>query len=190
MRKIILASASPQRKDFLEKAGLIFEVIPSNYEEDMTLPLLPDELVKFLSKEKAKSVADDFEDAIIISADTIVSFEDKIIGKPHTVEKARETLKILSGNTHFVYTGFTIIDTKSKKIISEAVETKVVFKELSLEIIDDYIEKDRPLKYAGSYTLNDIFNKFIEKIEGDHSNVIGLPVDSVMKALESFGVKV
>jgi len=87
MRKIILASTSPRRKELLEKAGLIFDVIPSNYEEDMTLDLIPEELAKFLSKGKAIDVAKNFNDAIIISADTFVSLDDKIIGKPHTEEK-------------------------------------------------------------------------------------------------------
>ncbi|KKP86489.1 MAG: Maf-like protein, septum formation protein, partial [Parcubacteria group bacterium GW2011_GWC1_35_8] len=129
MRKIILASTSPRRKELLEKAGLIFDVIPSNYEEDMTLDLIPEELAKFLSKGKAIDVAKNFNDAIIISADTFVSLDDKIIGKPHTEEKAKITLKTLSGKTHSVFTGFTIIDTKKDKIVSKVVETKVSFKE-------------------------------------------------------------
>ncbi len=188
MRKIILASTSPKRKELLEKAGLIFEVVPSNYEEDMTLDLVPCELAKFLSKGKAKDVAKKFDDAIIISADTFVSFGDKIIGKPHTAEKAKMTLRTLSGNTHSVFTGFTIFDTKTGKIVSKAVETKVIFKELSDEIIDDYVKNGNPLRYAGSYTLNDITDKFIEKIEGDPNNVIGLPVDAVMETLKEFAL--
>ena len=168
MRKIILASTSPKRKEMLEEAGLVFEVVPSNYEEDMTLNLIPSELAKFLSKGKAENVAKDFEDAIIISADTFVYFENNILGKPHTVEKAYKMLRTLSGKTHSVFTGFTIIDTRENKIISKAVETKVSFKELSDEMINDYIRNGNPLRYAGSYTLNDIADKFIEKIEGDH----------------------
>ncbi|OGJ05091.1 septum formation protein Maf [Candidatus Nomurabacteria bacterium RIFOXYC2_FULL_36_19] len=189
MRKIILASTSPRRKELLEKAGLIFDVIPSNYEEDMTLDLIPEELAKFLSKGKAIDVAKNFNDAIIISADTFVSLDDKIIGKPHTEEKAKITLKTLSGKTHSVFTGFTIIDTKKDKIVSKVVETKVSFKELSNEMIDDYIKKGNPLKYAGSYTLNDIADKFIEKIVGDPLNIIGFPVDTIMETLKEFGIK-
>jgi len=188
MKKIILASTSPRRKELLENAGLIFEVAPCDYEEDMTLDLMPDELAKFLSKGKAESVAKNFEDAIIISADTFVSFQNKVIGKPHTEEKAKITLRTLSGNTHSVFTGFTIIDTKKEKSISKVVETKVTFKELSDEMIDDYIKNGNPLKYAGSYTLNDIADKFIERIEGDSSNIIGLPVDTVMETLKEFGI--
>lgn len=156
MKKIILASTSPERKKLLEDTGLIFEVIPSNYEEDMTLNMSPEELAMFLSKGKGEDVASRIKDAIIISADTFVSFDNQLIGKPHTEEKAFITLRTLSGETHSVFTGFTIIDTKENKIISKVVETKVSFKELSDEMINNYIKEGKPLKYAGSYTLGDI----------------------------------
>lgn len=186
MRRIILASTSLRRKELLEKASFDVEVFPSNYEEDMTIDLIPVELAKFLSKGKALAIVDSFEDAIIISADTFVFFNGKIIGKPHTEEDAKITLKMLSGNTHSVFTGFTIIDTKKNKTISRAVETKVSFKELSDEMIEGYIKNGNPLKYAGSYTLYDVMDTFIEKIEGDHLNVVGLPVDAVVNSLKEF----
>lgn len=188
MKKIILASSSPERKKLLEKAGLIFKVIPSNYEEDMTLEMEPRDLAMFLSKGKGEDVANKINEAIVISADTFVYFNNQFIGKPHTEEKAFATLRTLSGNTHSVITGFTIIDTKENKTISKAVETKVSFKELSDEEINNYIKEGDPLNYAGSYTLNDIFDKFIEKIEGDHNNVIGLPLDDVLNTLKEFSV--
>jgi septum formation protein len=189
MRKIILASSSPQRKKFLEEAGLVFIVAPSNYEEDMTLPMVPSELAKFLSLGKAEDVAKNFEDALIISADTFVSIDGKIIGKPHTEDVAYKTLRTLSGRTHTVVTGFTIIDTKINKKISKATETKVTFKELSDQMIYDYIRDYNPLKFAGSYTLRDVENTFIENIEGDHNNIIGLPVDEVMSTLKELDAK-
>ena len=188
MRKIILASSSPTRKILLENIGLVFEIDPSNYEEDMTLPLPPDELVKFLSKEKAKTIIPKYDDAIVISADTIVYFDNKVIGKPHTARKARSVLKMLSGNIHSVFTGLTVIDTKENKIINKAIETKVTFKNISDEIIDDYIKNGNPLKYAGSYTLRDVENTFVKKIEGSPSNVEGLPVEELMKILKEFGI--
>lgn len=188
MRKIILASASIGRKKLLEEAGLVFEVFPSNYEEDMTLQLIPSELAKFLSKGKAEDVAKNFSDAIIISADTFVSFENKIIGKPNTEEDARKILKMLSNKQHSVFTGFTILDTKNNKMITKVVETKVFFKELSDEVINNYIKDEQVLKYAGAYTCRDVIvsNKFIEKIEYDPSNVEGLPVSEVIETLKEF----
>jgi septum formation protein len=167
---------------------LIFEVVPSNYEEDMTLDMPPDELAIFLSKGKGQDVASREKNSIIISADTFVLFNNQLIGKPHTEEKAFTTLRTLSGNTHSVITGFTIIDTKENKIVSKVVETKVSFKDLSDEIINKYIKKGKPLKYAGSYTLDDVFDTFIEKIEGDHNNIIGLPINEVMEALKEFNI--
>ncbi len=189
MKKIILASTSPERKKLLEDAGLVFEVIPSNYEEDMTLDMEPKELAMFLSKGKGENVACKIDDAIVIAADTFVLFNNQLIGKPHTEERAFATLRTLSGNTHSVITGFTIIDTKENKIISKAIETKVSFKELSDEAIINYIKEGKPLKFAGSYTLVDIFDEFIEKIEGDHNNILGLPVDDVMKILKEFNIE-
>jgi septum formation protein len=189
MRKIILASTSPERKKLLEKVGLVFEVIPSDYEEDMTLDMSPVELVSYLSKGKGEAVASKVENAIIISADTFILFKDNIIGKPHTEEKAFITLRTLSGETHSVLTGFTIIDTKENKKISKVVETRVSFKHLSDEAINNYIKEGKPLNYAGSYTLGDIFDKFIEKIEGDHNNIIGLPVDDVLETLKEFSIE-
>lgn len=190
MKKIILASTSPKRKELLGKTGLTFEVIPSTYEEDMTLDLNPEELAKFLSKGKAEDVAKKIDNAIIISADTFVSFNNKIIGKPYTKTKAYSILRTLSGNTHSVFTGFTIIDTMENKVISKVIETKVTFKNLSDEVINNYIKTGNPLRYAGSYTLDDITDKFIEKIEGDHSNVIGLPIDAVIKTLKEFNITI
>jgi len=187
MKQIILASASPKRKELLEKAGLVFEVVSSDYEEDMTLDLPPDELVRFLSLGKAKSVANKYDNAIIISADTILYSNGKILGKPHTEEKAKEMLKSLSRKTHSAYTGFTVMDTKNKKIISKSVETKITFRNLSDDMVSDYIKAGNPLEYAGSFTLRDVEARdFIERVEGDHNNVIGLPVGEVMKTLKEF----
>ncbi len=190
-RKIILASTSIKRKELLEKTGLKFEVVSSDYVEDMTLPLPPDKLVKFLSKGKAKSVAPKYKNAIIVSADTIACFKSKIFGKPYIKKKAFEMLNQLSGHTLSAFTGFTIIDTKNGNIISKAVETKLTFKKLSPKMIKEYIKNGKPLKYAGAFTLRDIEARgFIQKIEGDADNVIGLPVDTVMKTLKKFGIKV
>lgn len=188
MKKIILASTSYKRKELLEKTGLVFEVVSSNYEEDMTLDLIPSELAKFLSKGKAEAVSENFENAVIISADTFICIDGKILGKPHTKERAKITLNTLSGRTHSVFTGYTIIDTKDKRVVSKAVETKVTFLPLTNEMIEEYIRVGNPLNFAGSYTLTDIHDKFIEKIEGDHNNVIGLPVDEVMETLKEFDI--
>ncbi len=188
MRKIILASTSPRRKELLAKTGLSFEAVASNYEEDMTLPMPPDELVKFLSKGKAESVAQYYEDAIIISGDTFISFNGLVLGKPHTRERAKEMLRILSGNEHTVLSGYTVIDTKSKKIISEVAEAKIKFKDLSDKEIDEYVETGEPLTRAGAYAIQTIKETFVINMSGDYDGIIGLPVSALMKTLESFEV--
>ena len=188
MRKIILASTSPRRKELLAKTGLSFEAVASNYEEDMTLPMEPGELVKFLSRGKAENVAKNYEDAIIIGGDTFISFNGHILGKPHTPIRAKEMLTMLSGQEHSVLTGFTIIDTKNNKIISEVVEAKIKFRDL-LEIeIDEYIETGEPLSRAGAYAIQTIGDTFVEKVEGDYDSIIGLPVTQLMKTLENFEI--
>lgn len=188
MRKIILASTSPRRKELLAKTGLVFDAVASDYEEDMTLQLPPDELVKFLSKGKAESVAQKYGDAIIIGGDTFIAFNGHMLGKPHTPVRAKEMLKLLSGQEHSVFSGFTIIDTKSKKIISEAVEAKIKFKDLSDTEIDAYIETGEPLTRAGAYAIQTIKDTFVEKMSGDYDGIVGLPVTEVRKALRTFGI--
>ena len=189
MRKIILASTSPRRKELLEKVGLIFDIVPSNYEEDMSLPLPPDELVKFLSKEKAESVAQKYDDALIIGGDTIVFLDGHVLGKPYTREKAKEMLKMLSGKEHSVFSGFTIIDTKSKKIVSEAIEEKIKFKNLSDKEIDEYVATEEPLTRAGAYAIQTVGKTFIENDVGDYDAIVGLPVDSLIKKLKLFNIQ-
>ena len=183
-KKIILASTSPRRKELLAETGLVFDVVASNYEEDMSLPLPPGELAAFLSKGKALSVAEKYLDAIIIAADTFIAYQDKIFGKPHTEKRAREMLETLSGKTHSVFTGYTIFDTKTQKVISKSVEAKVTFKKLSSKEIEDYIATAEPLERGGAYAIQTVGNTFIEKFEGDYKTIIGLPVDEILKILK------
>ncbi|MEI6316437.1 MAG: nucleoside triphosphate pyrophosphatase [bacterium] len=185
-RKIILASTSPRRKELLAKTGLAFEICPGDYEEDMTLQMEPKELAKFLSLGKAQSVVSKFPDALIIGSDTFLSFEDKVLGKPHTPEKAKEMLQMLRGNMHSVLTGYAIIDTKNNKIINDVVETKVCFKNYSDQEIDEYIATGEPLERAGGYAIQEIGKKLVEKIDGDLDSAIGLPVKNILESLKEF----
>jgi len=188
MKKIILASASPRRKELLERIGLKFEVEPSRYEEQTIPALGSHELVKRNSLEKAKTVATKRRNAIIIAADTIGVRRGKIIGKPHTSTEARKILTALSGRSHRVITGFTIIDTGTGKTVSRSVETKVYFRKLTPAEIDAYIRTSEPLDKAGAYAIQGLGSVIVEKIEGDYYNVIGLPLSALVKALKEFGV--
>ena len=185
-RKIVLASTSPRRKELFEKTGLAFEVCPGDYEEDMTLPMVPKELAKFLSLGKAQSVVSKFPDALIIGSDTFIAFEDKVLGKPHTPERAKEMLQMLCGKEHSIFTGYALIDTKNGKTINDAIEVKVYFKNYSEQEIDEYVTTGEPLDKAGAYALQKIGAKLIERIEGDRDSAIGLPVTDILKSLKEF----
>lgn len=189
-RKIILASTSPRRRELLSETGLEFEIVAADYEEDMTMPLPPRELVLHLSRGKAESVSSMRKDAVVIAADTIVAVGDVVMGKPHTKERAKEMLGMLRANEHQVITGFTIIDGESGKIVTKAVVSRVVFRKINDEEIDEYVETGEPLDKAGAYAIQGLASKFIESIEGDYSNIIGLPVPELLEELKNFGISV
>lgn len=184
--KLVLASSSLTRKNLLTEAGLDFEIDLSNYEENMTLPMSPKDLVVHLSKGKAEDVAKRHKKGVVLGADTIIVYQNKILGKPHTPERAKEMLKMLSGKQHSAITGFTIINTENNNIISKAVETKVFFKELSEQEINEYIATGEPLNKAGAYAILESGANFVEKIEGSKTNVAGLPMEEVMETLKDF----
>ncbi|MFH0768115.1 MAG: nucleoside triphosphate pyrophosphatase [Chloroflexota bacterium] len=190
MQRIILASASPRRKELLEKIGLRFEVEPSNYVEDMRSEAEPHELAKKVSLEKAKVVASKHNDAIVIAADTFGVFRGKILGKPNTEVEAKRMLQTINGKSHLVITGFTIIDTKKNKALSRAVETKVYIRRLTTSEIDAYVESKEPLDKAGGYAIQGLGSVIVEKIEGDYFNVMGLPLSALTESLKEFEVNI
>lgn len=190
MKKIILASTSPRRKEILEILGIPFEVMASSYDEDMTLKLEPAELVKHLSEGKAKDVAAKHNEGIIIGADTVVVFKGEIIGKPKDVEDARRMLETFNGKELAVITGFTVIDVEKRKTLSRAVETKVFFRKLLNEDIEGYLVSGEAMDKAGAFGIQGLGTLLIEKIEGDYYDVVGLPLSALVEALEEFGINV
>jgi len=190
MKAIILASASPRRKDLLEQIGLSFRVEPSNYQENIRLDLEPHELAKSLSLEKARLVARNHRNALVIAADTFIVFEGKILGKPRTETEAKEMLKAMIGKPHSVITGFSIIDADSNKTVSGSVETRVHLRKLGSDEIDAYVRSKEPLDKAGAYAIQGLGSVIVEKIEGDYFNVIGLPLSALTESLKEFGVHI
>ncbi len=190
MKTIILASASPRRKVLLEKIGLVFEVEPSNYEEDMPLRLEPHEFARKISLEKARGVASKHKNSIVIAADTFIVLGGQILGKPHTEKDAREMLEAISGKYHSVITGFSIIDTGKDKTLSKSVETKVYIRKLTLAEIDAYVKSGEPLDKAGAYAIQGLGAVFVEKIDGDYYNVVGFPLSALTEALKEFGINI
>ena len=190
MKAIILASSSKQRSDIFKRAHIPFTVEESGYEEDMTLTLAPHELVQHLAEGKARAVAVRHPDALIIGADTVVACDGKVFGKPSTPQEGREMLKILSGKTHTVLTGFVVIDSETGKKISRTVATDVRFKALSDEDIDSYIADGEFSGKAGGYAIQGSGSRFVERIQGDMDNVIGLPLQALLEELAKFGIAV
>jgi septum formation protein len=187
-KKLILASTSPRRKELLSSTGLEYEAIASEYEEDMTLPMEPADLAKYLSRGKAEAVAAIHKNAVIIGADTFVVYHGGILGKPHTPERAKEMLRELSGTVHSVITGFTVIDSDTSSSVSEAIEAKIYFKNLTEKEIDDYIATGETLDKAGAYAIQGLGKSLVEKTEGDYNTIVGLPLDRLLEVLKDFGV--
>ncbi len=189
MKKIYLASTSPRRKQLLKQIKLQFDIISSDYEEDMTLDLAPIELAKYLSTGKAKGATKNIDSGIVISADTFLAFDGKVLGKPKDKTDAKNILKNISGQVVEVITGFTVMDVESKKQISKAVVTKVFIKKLSSKEIDNYINSGEPMDKAGAFGIQGKGALLIEKIEGDYNNIVGLPLFELGQVLREFDIE-
>mgnify|MGYP001561330960 CR=1 FL=1 len=190
MKTIILASTSPRRKELLEKIGLKFKVVESKHKEYLDPKLEPHELSKKISFEKAKAVFKKYKNCIIISADTFVVCSGIILGKPKDEKDAKRMLSLLSDKTHLVITGFTIIDGSLDKAITECSETKVYVRKISPSEIDSYVKTKEPLGKAGGYAIQGIGSIFIQKVEGNYSNAVGLPIYALARMLKKLGVEV
>ena len=188
MRKIVLASSSPRRKELLDQINLTYIIDPSKYEEDNSMDVQPEELVKIFSQMKAREVAQRHENAVIIGADTIVVLNDKVLGKPKHTQDAKHMLQSLSNNYHDVLTGITLIDTTEEKEISSVVKTRIAFRELSSEEINYYVETHNPIDKAGAYGIQEFSALFAERIEGDYFNIVGLPLYKLSLNLKQLGV--
>lgn len=186
MERIILASGSPRRKEILEQVGFSFEVHPSGKEEIIT-KTLPNEIVMELSQQKAKDVAEQYQgDVIVIGADTIVSNDGEILGKPKDEKNAFEMIQGIQGKAHQVYTGVCIIikdAKKGNKQILFAEKTMVQVAEMTKEEIWAYISTKEPMDKAGGYGIQGTFAKYILGIEGDYYNVVGLPIAKIYEVL-------
>ena len=185
---IVLASASPRRRELLTMLGVEnFKIIPAVGEEVIKQGLMPDEIVCALSLEKAAEVAKLCEASdVIIAADTVVALDGGIMGKPTDKRDAFQMLSRLSGRTHEVYTGVTVM--QGEKLFTEFERTSVRFRELTEREISAYIETGEPMDKAGSYGAQGIGSLFVEGIEGDFFNVMGLPLCRLSKMLEKLGV--
>ena len=189
MKHLILASASPRRRELLAQIGIGTEVIPSSVEEKVT-KTQPSEVVEELSRQKCLDVAERLgRDGIILGADTVVAVEGRILGKPGTPQKASEMLMSLQGKEHQVCTGVTLAEVKEGQIVKTETfseKTSVFIYEMTEEEIWEYVSSGDPLDKAGAYGIQGAFAKYVEKIDGDYNNVVGLPVAAVYQRLKNW----
>ena len=186
MRKIVLASASPRRKELLEQCGVRPEIITSDIEEIISPNHTPEEISMSLSFQKARDVSERIGEGLIIAADTVVVLDDVILGKPLNDEEAFSMLRRLSGRSHRVITGYSIIDAEGKQKLVEYETTKVYFRSLSDQEILDYISTDECSDKAGAYGIQGKGALLVERIEGCYFNVMGLPISKLNYSLKKF----
>ncbi len=189
-KKIILGSASPRRRELLSQIGIEFTVRVSEKEE-VYHSETPEEIVKELALMKAKNIAEEIKaDTVIIGADTVVVLDQKILGKPEDEEDAFRMLKSLQGRPHEVYTGVAVLSRdreKGRLVRSHAVKTAVYVHEMTDDEIRSYIATGEPADKAGGYGIQGAFAKYIDRIDGDYYNVVGLPVSYVYQTLKEIG---
>jgi len=187
-RRLILASASPQRKKLLDDAGYEFTIYPAEIDESsFARSILPAELAQQLSKAKAEKVAPTFPDAVVLGADTVVAFGDLTLGKPTDAADAAKMIELLAGTTHIVITGVTVICTEMNFYRSARVMSAVRMKALTPKEIQRYVESGDWHGKAGGYGIQDK-DPFVERVRGDHENIVGLPMKKTRQLLEEAGI--
>ncbi|MCI8950844.1 MAG: septum formation inhibitor Maf [Lachnospiraceae bacterium] len=188
-QRLILASASPRRSQLMRQIGLKPEIMPSMAEEVID-GLDPKALVMELSRQKAEDVAGKYQEGtVVIGADTVVSIDGRILGKPSNHREAAEMICLLQGRVHQVYTGVTIVWNGScKKKVTFAEQTDVSVYPMSEEEIYRYVESGEPMDKAGAYGIQGKFAAYIQEIHGDYNNVVGLPAGRLYQELKALGV--
>ena len=187
---LVLASASPARKKLLQTAGIKPIICQSNFDESQIKSEDAKNLVEILAESKAQAVSSQFKDAIILGCDSVLEVGGKIYGKPDSPEIAIARWQEMRGNMGILYTGHALLDLKMQQKLICCGITKVYFKAISDRIIKDYVATGEPLKCAGSFALEGKGSFFVEKIEGCHSNVIGLSLPLLYEMLEKLGYNI
>ncbi|MBR2315272.1 MAG: septum formation inhibitor Maf [Clostridia bacterium] len=185
--KLILASASPRRKELLKNAGYEYEVCPADIDETMPQGVEPETACEILSRKKAQAVLEENPDAVVLGSDTIVVLGNTILGKPENEEDAKAMLRALSGRVHQVYTGLCVCG--KDKTLSLVSRADVRFYNLSDAVIDAYIATKEPMDKAGAYGIQGVGSMLVKSIEGDYFTIVGLPLSKAARMLGEFGIK-
>ena len=187
--RLVLASASPRRSELLTQLGIPFEVIPATAEEIAPKYLSPHEVCEVNAHRKARVVARQHAEALVLGADTVVALGLSIFGKPKDITNARDMLRALSGKTHQVITGIALMQLATQRERLFAVSTTVVFRKLSAAQINEYVAKVHTLDKAGAYAIQEHGEMIVEKINGSFSNVVGLPLERLEAELREWQVR-
>jgi len=187
--RIVLASASPRRREMLTRLGIPIAVVPSDCDESLLPNETPETHVVRLSRAKALAVAarDDVPGRWFIGSDTVVVCDDAILGKPMDADDAARMLRMLAGRTHRVVSGYAVCDRKNATEVADAIVTRVTFRRLTDEEIARYIASDEPADKAGAYAIQGLGAALVERIDGSYTSVVGLPLCEVVAALEQLG---
>jgi septum formation protein len=195
---LVLASASPRRQELLRNTGIQFVVQPANIPEIRLSSESPKEFAERMAREKTRAIWNDAASAhplqrtqkggatTVLGADTVVVVDDEVLGKPRDGDDAARTLRLLSGRKHFVITGVCLLGDGFEDLQSET--TAVHFSEISEAEVRSYVASGEPMDKAGAYAIQGMASRWISKIEGDYNNVVGLPVDLVLRMLREHGV--
>lgn len=190
MKKIVLASSSPRRSELLQKLGVPFVVDASDFDESSVCVGNPVQYVKTTALGKAKKVAERHPHSLVIGADTIVVCDSDIFGKPRDAKHARDILGRLQGRAHSVLTGLALYDADTHRFSLDAEETRLHFQPLSQPEIAAFVKSGEGLGAAGGYDIRGMASLFLEKIEGEYANVLGLPLETLRWRLAALGVPV
>jgi len=182
MPRLILASASPRRSELLRNARVSFEVVPANLREEPLANEMPLDYAQRLARDKARAVLARYPDRMVLGADTVVVVDEHLLEKPRDAADAKRMLRLLSGRAHEVITGVCLANSQFER--TEAEVTKVVFSQMSEQEIADYVASGEPMDKAGAYGIQGMASRWVERIEGDYFNVVGLPVARVCRMLK------
>lgn len=188
MRQLILASASPRRRELLQGLAPEFLVVPSRFEEK-TGGRTARETAGFFAQKKAEEVFGRYPDALVLGADTVVALGNEILGKPKDEADAARMLRLLSGKSHSVFTGICLVgkDENNRDVaVRDVVETRVTFSVLTEEFIARYVASGSPMDKAGAYGIQD--GGLVERYEGSYTNVVGLPTERLAELFEELGI--
>jgi septum formation protein len=185
--RLILASKSPRRYELLKQVGFDFKVIPSRVTEEYIQTESPQEHVLRLAEAKVRDVAGQYPDCWVIAADTIVYINGSILGKPKDRGESVDMLRCLSGQEHWVLTGFSVCHLKKKKEDQEAVQTAVKVKGLTSDEVEWYVQTGEPFDKAGGYAIQGVGSFMVESIRGSYTNVVGLPLCELIQMLSRLG---